>query len=183
MSGAGAAARQPHPPPESLGPPPSDVVGGNAGLGNSAVNSILFSLLHAGFFALASLGLFFLFFKKGENNKIGIAASAGFIVLLIAELWIINNYYIEKSFIKKSDFYRPDNVTDFFIQQSAQEVFRVGTALHAPVNGEARPVPITGLRGYYLTYIFPYFQIQPMDIPAISGSIPAPKPRVIVLPT
>ncbi len=144
----------------------------NQAFGSIAVNNIVLALLRMIIFTIFTLGLLFASLKLREKPMAAKIFAGLFILLSIFDLWSINWYYLNKSYIKPKESYNQDGVVSFLTSEYKKETFRVGTSLMFPANGQAMSYPVTSLKGYYLTYIFPYYGIQPMDITATSSVIP-----------
>ncbi len=140
-------------------------------LAQTAVTNTILSLVRMIVFTALSLGILTLFRRFRQKKFVLEGSALAFLLLLVIDLWGINWFYLDKSYFRPADFYREDNVVMFLKGQSRQDIFRVGTALHIPVRGQVQPYPTTSLRGLYLTYMFPYFGLQPMDISAVSGVV------------
>lgn len=145
---------------------------GNADMGRTAVSNIALALVRVMVFAGLTMGVFIAFMKFRKKTWVLPATAATFTLLLIIDLWSIDWFYLDKAYFQPRDFYREDGTVQFLKNEYRTEIFRVATSLLVPANGQVQPYPVTGLKGYYQTYMFPYFGIQPMDIPAFSGVIP-----------
>lgn len=142
---------------------------GNPALGQTAVSNIVLSLLRVIVFVALSFGIFFAFLKLKKMPGILTGSSCAFILLLIIDLWSIDWFYLDKAYFQPKEFYREDGAVSFLKNEYRTEIFRVATSFLVPANGQAQPYPVTGLKGYYQNYMFPFFGIQPMDITAYSG--------------
>ncbi len=144
----------------------------NQAMGSIAANNMIFSLFRMIIFTLLAFGLLFILFKYKDNVKVKNIIAGTFILLSIIDLLSIDWFYMDKAYFKEKEFYRPDGTVQFLVNENKNDLFRVGTSLMYPANnGQAQSYPVTGLKGYYLTYMFPYYNIQSMDITAISGVI------------
>jgi hypothetical protein len=143
----------------------------NQAMGNIALENINSSLMRMIIFTALSAGIFLVVLQLKDKPNLKKGAIALFILLLTFDLWSINWYYLEKSYIKVDEYYHPDGVISYLNEEYKNDIFRVTTSLMIPNKNQASPVPTTSLKGPYMTYFFPYFHVQSMDITAISGII------------
>jgi len=141
----------------------------NYTLSNAAVKNIIIGLLRGFLFNLLSIVLIFIALRLDANKKgISLISKISFIVLAIIDLFSIDWFYLSKSYVKINDFYKGDEIVDFLKRERAKDVFRVATSAFLPTKDGTRWLPTTRLKGYYLTYFFPFYSIETLDIPAIS---------------
>lgn len=150
----------------------SSKVGSN--LADTAASNITISLLRMVLFTAALLATVFIA-RKGPKKAWLLPSQAILIAILsLVDLWSIDWFYVNKGYMKEAEFYRPDGVTQF-LTNAAPHQSRVITGLYYPGNGDSQlppTIPTTAWRGHYLTYIFPYYSLEPMEHTAYSGNIP-----------
>lgn len=146
----------------------------NAASGTVAAGNMTMALLRMTLFFALTLLIIFVLYRLRENSRIVTAAVVALIAVAYFDIASINQYFLEKSYIKEKEFYKPDGVVSLFNEEMKNDIFRVGVSLLLPSQNQIQTmaVPTTGSRGQYLTFYFPYFRIQPMDITANSGSMP-----------
>lgn len=142
---------------------------GNPNLGQTAVSNIVLALVRVIVFLALSLAIFIAFLKLRKVPFILPASASAFVLLLIIDLWSIDWFYMNKAYFHPNEFYREDGTIQFLKSEYQKDTFRVAASLLVPVNGQAQPYPVTGLKGYYQTYMFPYYGIQPMDVNGYLG--------------
>ncbi len=140
----------------------------NSILGDKALSTLIFSLLRLIVFLILSLSLIFIATKYNKNKQVIRIVGSIFIALSLIDIFTINWFYISKSYIKESEFYKKDEVVDFLYKELNGEIFRTATSVFLPHQGRSVSIPITRLKGYYLTFHFPYYGIETLDIPATS---------------
>ncbi len=149
----------------------------NTSLGMAASKNVVTSLLRMNVFLLLSAGGFFLIDKlraskpkeidkKTFNANLSAIFGILFILLLSIDLWSIDAFYLKRSYVKLDDFYQSDGVINFL--KNDPTLFRVATGVSLPQGNDPAPIPTTSLRGHYLTYLFPYYDIESIDVPAVS---------------
>ncbi|MFA7368232.1 MAG: hypothetical protein WC334_01180, partial [Kiritimatiellales bacterium] len=114
----------------------------------------LFSLLAAALITIALL-------KKRIRFRNQIVSS-GFLLLLVLNLFLIDRFYIKRSWFRPDEFYRPDEVIKF-LQQHQSEHGRVAVSLKTIYQGRMIPLPLTDAANMYITHIFQYFGIEAME--------------------
>lgn len=125
------------------------------------------ALLRMNVFIVLTVGLFFIGYKFKDKAKMQYFIAIPFILFMIVDLWSIDLFFVNKSYFKPKEFYQPDGVVDFL--QNDSDVYRVVTSLKAVNRGNMMPLPTTATRGHYLTYIFSYYDIEALDVPASSA--------------
>jgi hypothetical protein len=90
--------------------------------------------------------------------------------MVAIDLFSINAFYLKKSYVKLNEFYTSDGVISFLKNDTTQ--YRGALSLSLPQGNTPAPIPTTALRGQYLTYLFPYYDIESIDVPAVSRMDP-----------
>lgn len=155
--------------------------GNNTALGTLAAKNMVNSLLRMNVFVLLSAAVFFLIDKmrnskpkdgeqKTYHGNLASIFGAFFILLILVDLFSIDAFYLKKSYVKLDEFYASDGVIGFLKNDPTQ--YRVAMSLTLPQGNTPAPIPTTGLRGHYLTYLFPYYDIESIDVPAVSRMDP-----------
>lgn len=120
-------------------------------------------------FVAISAGIFLSFYKAKHKNKYIGFLSLAFILILIADLWSINLYYINKSYINPPEFYKADGVVDFLVKE--KNLYRTTYSFNVYDNNKTVRLPLLGgLWIDYQRYIFPYHNINLFDKQNISGA-------------
>jgi hypothetical protein len=113
----------------------------------------LFSLLAAGLVAVA-------WFKKQIHYRSQIV-SWGFLILLVFNLFLIDRFYIKRSWFKPADFFRPDEAVSFLQQKKGHG--RVACSLKMMYQGRMVPLSLMAARDMYVTHLFQYFGIEALE--------------------
>lgn len=112
----------------------------------------------------AGLGLGLLvaarFLKANARLMSGIVG-AGFIVLAVLDLGLIDRFYVKRSLFSPKEFYARTELIEY-LQQHAGE-HRVSMSFKVMHNGNMAPLSIAAARGIYVTHQFPYFGIEMME--------------------
>ncbi|MGC8765018.1 MAG: YfhO family protein [Brevinematia bacterium] len=140
----------------------------NSFLAGRAVSNMIMAILRFTIFLSVSLILIFITMKFNRDKKYILISGGLFIFLNIIDLFTINWFYISKSYVKEDEFYKKDEVVDFLYKENSKEIFRTATSVFLPYQGRSTSIPVTRLKGYYLTFHFPYYGIETLDIPASS---------------
>ncbi len=141
----------------------------NANIATSITNNMIFALLRMNIYIALILAMVSISFRMKEFNLKKIMIPGAFILLLLFDLWNTGLYYVDKSYIKVNEFYKQDGVISFLKKESETETFRVITSFMIPNQNGVGNIPLTALRGQYLTFYFSFFDIQPMEVIASSG--------------
>lgn len=109
--------------------------------------------------------------KKLSGLADGALIPVSFFILLIIDLWTIDLYYVDKSYIKMKDFYGQDSSVAFLRDAGKKEQFRVITSLMLPGKNGTGNLLITSRanREQYLTFWFSFYDIAPMEVVASSA--------------
>ena len=128
------------------------------------VNNIILSLLRMDIFLAVTLALVIISFRMKKLPGVfkGIVIPLSFFVMMIIDLWTIDLYYVDKSYIKLNEFYRQDKPVAFMHEEGKNEPFRVLSSLMLPGQNGGN-LPLTPMRGLYLTFYFSFFDIQAME--------------------
>jgi hypothetical protein len=137
-----------------------------ASLGKLQYDNMTGALLRMNIYSLLTLAVFYAVWSLKKEKMVRPAYIVPFTILLLFEAWSINLFFINKSYFKPAEFFQKDGVVDFLTKDPSH--FRVATSLHIYANGQFAPIPVTAVRGHYLTYTFPYYYIEAMDVPAMS---------------
>ncbi len=132
------------------------------------VNNIIRSLFRMDIFLALLLAVAAIAFRATKFPGKNLLLPAAF-VLLIADLWSIDLFYVDRSYIRLDEFYKPDGIISY-LQKEEKEPFRIITSLMVPSTQEnVANIWLTSLRRQYLTFYFSYFDLQPMEVIASSG--------------
>jgi hypothetical protein len=144
-----------------------------AGMGQTITGNIIMSLVRMDIFIALTLAIAVASsrMKKFTGLADGALISAAFFILLIIDLWSIDLYYVDKSYIKMKDFYGQDNSVAFLRDAGKKEQFRVITSLMLPGKNGTGNLLITSRanREQYLTFWFSFYDIAPMEVVASSA--------------
>ncbi|MDD3275642.1 MAG: glycosyltransferase family 39 protein [Kiritimatiellales bacterium] len=113
----------------------------------------LFSLLAAGLIAVAK-------FKNKFRCRSQIVRW-GFLILLVFNLFLIDRFYIKRSWFNPSDFFRPDEIVSFLQKQKGDG--RVACSLKMMYQGRMVPLSLMAARNMYVTHLFQYFRIEALE--------------------
>ncbi len=138
---------------------------------DTAIKNIFISLLRLiVFLTITTITIYLV--NSNKYKKESLIYFLVFITFSFFDLFSINNFYISRSYFKEKEHYKKDKVTEFLYNENKKEVFRTATSFFIPSLNRSVSYPMTGLKGYYLTYHFPYYGIETLDIPAISTVYP-----------
>ncbi|OHD62584.1 MAG: hypothetical protein A2014_03525 [Spirochaetes bacterium GWF1_49_6] len=137
-----------------------------ASLGKAQYDNMVGALLRMNIYSALTLAVFYAAWSFRKESAVKLVYTIPFAVFLLFEAWSINLFFISKSYITPSEFFQKDGVVDFLTKDTSQ--YRVMTSMKFYLNGQLAPIPVTIVRGQYLTYIFPYYNIEAMDVPAMS---------------
>ncbi len=143
----------------------------NTFLTDIAMKNIFFSLFRLSIFLIiTTITIVSIYYKKVKSPVVFYATI--FSAFCFFDLWSINNFYISKTYFKEKEFYAPDGAVSFLKNEGKKEIFRTATSVFIPYGQKTVQYPLTRLKGYYLTYDFPYNMIESFDIPAASTVYP-----------
>jgi hypothetical protein len=134
--------------------------------GRKMANNMINALLRMNIFIGLTLGIVVLTEKLRTHKNALLICVTPFILLMIFDLFSINYFYLNKAYFKPDDIFYKDAVLQTIEQDP--EIHRVITSLKFINNGQMVPLPVTGIRGHFLTYIFPYYGIEALDVTAVS---------------
>ncbi len=138
----------------------------NSSAGKLAASNAGWAVLRfLGFSAVLNL-VTALLWKAPDGKKMVWVTFPILILFGIVDLWTINAPYKKQATVQVSKTYQEDGVLTYLNKTPLGT--RVATSLKIPYRGEMRPYPTIGLRGYYLTYLFPYYNIESLDVTAVS---------------
>jgi len=150
----------------------ADAIGGilqSPDQGIKAAANINLAILRMIVLTALSIIAFVILIKYYKNKNVKTGVGIFFILAALIDIWSINGYYMDKSYAKEYEFYKPDGVITELKNDYMDEIFRVADAFYVNFSNQAGPIQLTALKGYYMTYMFPYFKIEPMDVTATSS--------------
>ena len=136
-------------------------LGGNEELARTAFKNALLAVLRMDVYIF--LSIITLWLARRFRNfpwRVGIAAYV-FALMLVFDLFSIDQFYLQKSLIDPDKFFVKDEVIQTI--QSEKEPYRVTTNLKIEHQGRMLPLSLTAVGNHYITYLFPYFQIESFD--------------------
>lgn len=130
-------------------------------LASKAYDYALLAVVKTSLFSLAGVGLLAVAVYVKKPRYMMQAVLAGFVAMLVLDLYAIDRYYIKQSWFKPKEFYQPDEMIQFLKQQSGE--YRVCTSLKIMHQGRMVPLSLVEARSMYITHLFPYYGINAMD--------------------
>jgi hypothetical protein len=126
-----------------------------------AFDGAVHALLWMNIFSLLAAGLIVGAKFKNKFRCRSQIVSWGFLILLVFNLFLIDRFYIKRSWFNPSDFFRPDEVVSFLQKQKGDG--RVACSLKMMYQGRMVPLSLMAARNMYVTHLFQYFRIEALE--------------------
>jgi|GEM_PF-2281355 len=150
-----------------------NISSGGQNSGQIMTNNMIYSLIRMDIFIALTLILIIVFSRGRRFSKWagGSLIPAAFLLMLIIDLWSIDLYYVNRSYIRINKFYGQDTPVAYLREAGKKERFRVITSLMIPARNGIGNLPVISRanRELYLTFWFSYYDIDPLELVASSG--------------